>query len=92
MPFDKATEIGYAVALSIQIIGISIVGSIICLVITLFFGVCWYVESFIDDLLTIREMIDQVWNEKNGQSEIYLNCVTFSLLKEFAVFEEKIFM
>lgn len=92
MPFDKTSGFGYVVALSTQIIAISIVGAIICLVVTLFFAVCRYVESFIDDLLGMRAAIDQIWTKGEQGDKDSNKCLSFTLIKDSVEFEEEIFM
>lgn len=100
MPFDQNTGIGYAVSLAIQIFAVSIIGGIICLINTLFFGICWYVDTFIRDLIDIFNQIDELWIHKNdkkiedeneNQSDSRIDSDTFSLFHNFFLFHEDIF-
>lgn len=102
MPFDQTTgnPIGYAVTLAIQIFAVSIIGGIICLINTLFFGICWYVDTFIRDLIEIFKQIDELWmhkndkrieNENENQSDSRIDSDTFSLFHQFFLFHEDIF-
>lgn len=96
MPFDQNSGIGYAVALSIQIFGVLIIGGILCMLNTLFFGVCWYVDTFVRDLADILKRIDSLWTQRN-YDEDYLELSllyekkTFDLFREFVIFDERIF-
>lgn len=90
MPFNQNYGFGYAVTLFIQIFGVLIIGGIICLINTLFFAICWYIETFIRDLMDIIKEIDDVWCQED---KIYFSSKsdTFSLFKEFVIFNENIF-
>lgn len=96
MPFDQNSAIGYAIALSIQIFGVLIIGGILCMLNTLFFGVCWYVDTFVRDLADILKRIDSLWTQRN-YDEDYLEISllyekkTFDLFREFVIFDERIF-
>lgn len=63
---------------------------------TLFFGVCWYVDTFVRDLADILKSIDSLWTQRN-YDEDYLELSllyekkTFDLFREFVIFDERIF-
>lgn len=89
MPFNQNEGIGYAITLATQIFGVLIIGGIICLINTLFFGICSYIDTFIRDLIGIFDEIDKLWIETNNFTLVKAS--TFSLFREFLVFNEEIF-
>lgn len=90
MPFEQNEGVGYAVTLANQIFCVLIIGGIICLINTLFFGICRYVETFIEDLTDILKRIDELWHQ-NIINEHSIKSSTFLLFREFLVFNENIF-
>lgn len=90
MPFDQNHGVGYAVTLATQILSVLIIGGIICLINTLFFGICRYIETFIQDLIGIFTQIDKIWTG-NVEDSIVVKSHTFSLFREFLMFNENIF-
>lgn len=98
MPFDQNAGMGYAVTLGVQICAILIIGEIICLINTLFFGVYWYVGTFIQDLVDILDRIDDRWIQKSENKTEQYNDNNFStelhnvsLFREFLLLNEDIF-
>lgn len=98
MPFEQNRGVGYAVTLAIQILSIFIIGSIISLLNSLFFAICWYVNTFIQDLCDILNRTDELWNQnqKPRQDEtmdflVLLDRQSFSNFREFLTFNEDIF-
>lgn len=98
MPFEQNKGVGYAVTLAIQILSIFIVGSIMCLLNSLFFAICWYVDTFIQDLCDILKRNDDLWNQnqkpKQGETMDFLTHLdrqSFSNFQEFLTFNEDIF-
>lgn len=95
MPFDQTAGTGYAIALAIQIFAVLIIGGIICMLNTLFFAICWYVETFIRDLTGILKRIDGLWIDKNDLDDyleirLLFDKQTLALFREFLNFNENI--
>lgn len=63
------------------------VGGIICLINSLFFGIYWYFDTFIRDLLDIMNRIDQIWNQTIKKDHTR----TLLLFREFLEFNWDIF-
>lgn len=103
MPFDQNVGTGYAITLAIQIFAVFIIGGIICLINTLFFGICWYVNTFMNDLTETFEQIDQLWAQTNyeklqdehqddsSNSDSSKEIQTFSIFQQFFLFSNNIF-
>lgn len=103
MPFDQNVGMGYAITLAIQIFAVLIIGGIICLINSLFFGICWYVNTFMNDLTEIFERTDELWAQKNDEKlqdehqDDFLNSdsskeiQTFSIFQQFFLFSNNIF-
>lgn len=92
LPFDITTPIGYSVTLAIEIIGVLIIGGMICLVDSLFLSICWYHEALIDDLIIILRRFDRFWLNRNKHETIeeHSNADQY-LLPEFIEFNCEIF-
>lgn len=63
---------------------------------TLFFGVCWYVDTFVRDLADILKRIDSLWTQRNYDEDYLEHSLlyekkTFDLFREFVIFDERIF-
>lgn len=89
MPFNQNVGVGYAITLATQILGVLIIGGIICLINTLFFGICCYIDTFIQDLIGIFDKIDKLWTQANNFTSIKSS--TFSLFREFLMFNEDVY-
>lgn len=61
MPFDITTPLGYSVTLASQIIGVLIIGEMICLIDALFLAICWYHGALINDSTKIIHKCDGIW-------------------------------
>lgn len=61
MPFDITTPLGYSVTLATQIIGVLIIGEMICLIDALFLAMCWYHGALINDSTKIIHNCDRIW-------------------------------
>lgn len=61
MPYDITTTLGYSTTLAIEIIGVLIIGGMICLVDSLFLAMCWYHHALVDDLTTVLTKLDRRW-------------------------------
>lgn len=59
-PFDQNADIGYAIALCIQIAAVWKFSAIFCSINTFYVGVCRYVDAAIDDLIKIFGKMDDV--------------------------------
>lgn len=96
MPFNQTAGTGYVITLAIQILAILVVGEIICMLNTLFFAICWYVDTFVRDLTGIIKQIDNLWiqqiNDFDDYLEMDLLCdkQTFALFRDFLIFNENI--
>lgn len=100
MPFDQTSRLGYSVTLAVQIAAVFIIGGVICLINTLFFGICCYVDAFISDLIDYFHQIDVIWiNENENEMKLQIEnesnhsdeSDTFFLFRQFLLFNNEIF-
>lgn len=70
MPYDITTTLGYSVTLAIEIIGVLIIGGMICLVDSLFLAMCWYHQALVDDLATVLRALDRNWVHGKGDISV----------------------
>lgn len=89
MPIDIKTSVGYGLALATELIGMLAIGSVLCLVNTFFFGVCWYIEACLSDLESIFLNINVALSKQYPQ-KVGVHQVTRSHLTEFIKFHLRI--
>lgn len=67
VPFDDTTLIGYTIAYLIQLIGSSVICSIIYTITSFFFGVCYYFKALLIDSCSIFSEIDEFYQIKGRE-------------------------
>lgn len=89
MPFDIDTSVGYGLALATEFIGMLSIGSILCLVNSFIFSVCWYIEACLSDLESMLLKINMVLN-KPQLEKIKMHLLLRQFLIEFVKFHNQI--
>lgn len=60
LPFDQRTLLGYSVTLAQQFVGCGMVMVVMTAINSMFFGLCWYMEALIDDVLLLLRDMDKL--------------------------------